>query len=467
VSPLHSRTITVTTTVALLAALASSGAVAQSDPPASPAASPGVLPAAAAPIPFPLYGLGRVGYAMPDWTRGPKGYGVFHTPTEGAVVYSVVVPDPALTLTERLAARTTAIGNEGDGATGIESAVIDGAASSGPIGRVVRTVPMDPPIVFADYLFSTCPDGSAVEITFDEPASAADVASDLALWDGVAALVEPCHPDYRIVPDGTTATGAAAALGKVLRSWDRRIVRQWVAIRDLAIGKPAGPGARLARAQAIRANIERIDRGALADIHDLFPTPFALAPAVIEQAVGGLTVSSVLDRLGPTKTEADIRDVSAAVEASVGAWHDAIEEATRALGLDGPTAAELAATWGPLAVVDDPAIGGLDAAMEPGTLVIGERCVYLQGSDPGSRTTLVWRSGQTQWDAKRHQIVYHNPDLGLIRLSDGDRIIPGGYGVGTADRPDNVEVPIGPWISQPDASCPAERWVAEQVDIPQ
>jgi hypothetical protein len=155
------------------------------------------------------------------------------------------------------------------------------------------------------------------------------------------------------------------------------------------------------------------------------------------------------------------------VDGSVGAWQDSVREATRALGLDGPTPAELKATWGPLAVVDDPAIGGLDAGMGPGTLVIDDRCVYLQGSDPGSRTTLVWRSGQTRWDPKRHQIVYHDRDMGRIRLSDGDRMILGGYGIGTADRPDNVEVPIGPWISEPDASCPADRFVAEQVDFPQ
>jgi hypothetical protein len=448
----------------LVAALLALAAAATGSPVAAQSPTPDDQ---AGPVPLPLYGLGRVGYAMPDWTRGPTGYGVFHTPTEGTVIYSVVVPDPALTLTERLAARTTAVGNEGDGATGIESAVIEGAASSGPIGRVVRTVPMDPTSVVADYLFSTCPDGSAVEITFREPVIGGDVAGDVAAWDSVATLVEPCQPDYRIVPAGTTATGPAAKLGRVLRSWERRIVQQWMVLRDMpTTGKPVSR-AQVAKARAIRASIERIDRGTLADIHALFPTPFALAPAVIEQAVAGLTVSSVLDRLAPTRTAAAVRDLATAVEDSVGAWQEGLREASRALGLDGPTAAELEATWGPLAVVDDPAIGGLDAGIGPGTLVISERCVYLQGSDPGSRRTLVWRSGQTRWDPERHQIVYHDRDMGRIRLSDGDRMILGGYGIGTADRPDNVEVPIGPWISEPDASCPADRWVAEQLDFPQ
>jgi hypothetical protein len=457
-------TVPRSTSPILVAALLVLTAAATGSPASAQSPTPGDD---AGPLPFPLYGLGRVGYAMPDWTRDPTGYAVFHSPTGGGAVYSVVMPDPALTLAERLAARTAATGNESDRATDIDSAVIEGVASRRPIGRVVRTVPMDPPSVLADYLFSTCPDGSAVEITFSEPESAGDVAGDLAVWDSVATVVEPCHPDYRIVPAGTTSAGAAARLGRALRSWERRIVQQWMALRDMpTTGKPVSR-AQVARARVIRANIERIDRAALADIHDLFPTPFAMAPTVVEQAVAGFTVSSVLDRLDPTRTAADVRALEAAVDDSVGAWQEGVQEATRALGLDGPTEAELQATWGPLAVVDDPAIGGLDAGMGSGRLVIGERCVYLQGQDPASRTTLIWRSGQTRWDRQRRQIVYHDRDMGRIRLSDGDRMTLGGYGIGTADRPDNVEVPIGPWISEPDASCPADRFVAEQVDFAQ
>jgi hypothetical protein len=121
-----------------------------------------------------------------------------------------------------------------------------------------------------------------------------------------------------------------------------------------------------------------------------------------------------------------------------------------------------AQTWGPLAVVDDPAVGGLDAGNGPGRLVITDRCVYLKGSR-GDGDTLVFRSGQTRWDAKRRQIVYSDRDLGEIRLSNGDRLMLGGYGIGSAASPDNVEVPIGPWIKEPDASCPASRWLVQQV----
>jgi hypothetical protein len=91
--------------------------------------------------------------------------------------------------------------------------------------------------------------------------------------------------------------------------------------------------------------------------------------------------------------------------------------------------------------------------------------VYLGGSG-GEGDTLVFRSGQTRWDAKRRQIVYRDRDLGEIRLSNGDRLTLGGYGIGSAASPDNVEVPIGPWIKEPDTSCPAQRWAVQQV-IPQ
>lgn len=81
-------------------------------------------------------------------------------------------------------------------------------------------------------------------------------------------------------------------------------------------------------------------------------------------------------------------------------------------------------------------------------------------------SSFAFRSGETRWDGKRRQIVYTDRDLGEIRLSNGDRLMLGGYGIGSAASPDNVEVPIGPWIKEPDASCPARRWVVQQV-VPQ
>jgi hypothetical protein len=152
---------------------------------------------------------------------------------------------------------------------------------------------------------------------------------------------------------------------------------------------------------------------------------------------------------------------------AVGGCPDDKADARAAAWVQGASAETVAAarTWGPLAVVDDPGTGGLDAGNGPGRLVITDRCVYLKGSR-GEGDTLVFRSGQTRWDAKRRQIVYRDRDLGEIRLSNGDRLMLGGYGLGTAAEPDNVEVGLGPWIKEPDASCPARRWVAQQV-VPQ
>jgi hypothetical protein len=153
--------------------------------------------------------------------------------------------------------------------------------------------------------------------------------------------------------------------------------------------------------------------------------------------------------------------------AAVGERPDDKAQVGAAAWVQGATAEAVAAArmWGPLAVVDDPGLGGLDAGNGPGRLVITDRCVYLGGSR-GEGDTLVFRSGQTRWDGKRRQIVYTDRDLGEIRLSNGDRLMLGGYGIGSAASPDNVEVPIGPWIKEPDASCPAQRWVVQQV-VPQ
>ncbi len=152
---------------------------------------------------------------------------------------------------------------------------------------------------------------------------------------------------------------------------------------------------------------------------------------------------------------------------AVGGCPDDTAHVRAAAWVQGASAEAVAAarTRGPLAVVGDPGIGGLDAGNGPGRLVITDRCVYLKGSR-WEGDTLVFRSGQTRWDAKRQQIVSRDRDLGEIWLSNGDRLELGGYGMGTAEPPDNVEVPIGPWIREPDASCPARRWVAEQV-VPQ
>ena len=328
---------TVTMTVAPPATISGSDAVALSDPSSAPAASPASLPDAV-PTPFPLYGLGRVGYALPGWDR--TAYGAFRTPTGGQALYTVVMPDPGQTLTDRLSQRTTDIRNEGDGATGIESSVIEGSAGTGAIGRVVRTIPTDPPSFIADYLFSTCPDGSATEVTFGEPVATADVASDTATWDGIAALVQPCHADYRMVPAGATLTGAPAALHAQLRSWARRVIVQQAALRQLIRSGPGTLRDRLARVRTIRANIARIDRDAQARIHGVFPEPFALPPILVTQATSGADVSAALGQLDQARSDRDIQTIAATVDETASTWLGGLQEAHRALGL-GDTGGDL------------------------------------------------------------------------------------------------------------------------------
>ncbi len=82
--------------------------------------------------------------------------------------------------------------------------------------------------------------------------------------------------------------------------------------------------------------------------------------------------------------------------------------------------------WGPLAVVDDPAAEGLDARGGAGPLHIGEDCVTLRLEEADRGITLVWRSGQVQWDESTREIVFENPGEGKVRLSDGETIEVGG-----------------------------------------
>ncbi|CAN5817712.1 hypothetical protein BH23CHL8_BH23CHL8_03310 [soil metagenome] len=116
--------------------------------------------------------------------------------------------------------------------------------------------------------------------------------------------------------------------------------------------------------------------------------------------------------------------------------------------------------WGPLAMVADSAEYGLDAGLGPGRLAIGGRCVTLRGE--GHSTTLIWRDGETRWDRDTRQIIFADRDLGIIQLSDGERVTLGGAHLAPPDSPDQG-APQPRWLDYPDASCPAHRWVVHQV----
>lgn len=123
---------------------------------------------------------------------------------------------------------------------------------------------------------------------------------------------------------------------------------------------------------------------------------------------------------------------------------------------------DLAASWGPLAVVDDAAMGGLDAGFGPGRLFIGPRCVSLR-TGQGRATTLVWRAGDTRWDPATDEILFADRDLGLIRLKSGDRVSLGGFSPGTIDAIEDEGPGLAPWLATPDETCAGELWEVHQV----
>ena len=99
----------------------------------------------------------------------------------------------------------------------------------------------------------------------------------------------------------------------------------------------------------------------------------------------------------------------------------------------------------------------VDAGFGPGRLVIGERCVVLRG-DGGSRTTLVWREGQAEWDAERRRIRFRQRNGEWLLLENRDRLTFGGYDAWEDDGP-----AAPPWIVMPNPGCPKDRDLVNAV----
>lgn len=121
---------------------------------------------------------------------------------------------------------------------------------------------------------------------------------------------------------------------------------------------------------------------------------------------------------------------------------------------DGPRSGGLGPTtgdWGPLAVSESN-LGG-DAALASGRLVIGEDCVFLEGSD-GQRTLLVWWSEQTRWDAATRRISFKRPDGTVIALEGGRDVRLGGSGTQLAGDESEPAVPWDSWLSGVDWVAP-------------
>jgi hypothetical protein len=112
-----------------------------------------------------------------------------------------------------------------------------------------------------------------------------------------------------------------------------------------------------------------------------------------------------------------------------------------------------------MAVIDEDASVVLASGGFPGTLRIGDRCVTLVLDEVDREITLIWRNSQASWDANTRQILF---GPGLVRLTDGDRIAPGGAGIAEPGDPDQG-APQPRWLSTPDPSCPVELFAVHAV----
>ncbi|MFN8519071.1 MAG: hypothetical protein U0667_06715 [Chloroflexota bacterium] len=126
--------------------------------------------------------------------------------------------------------------------------------------------------------------------------------------------------------------------------------------------------------------------------------------------------------------------------------------------------------WGPMAVVsarDISAGYGTDGKVR---LVIGERCVTMQGVGDArdSRVTLAFSDGQVTWDPEHERIRFHNlpADSGSLWLENGD-LFDGAFG-GYDPWSDTGAGPAIPaWVVRPNADCPEQLFLVTEVDIPQ
>ncbi len=118
--------------------------------------------------------------------------------------------------------------------------------------------------------------------------------------------------------------------------------------------------------------------------------------------------------------------------------------------------------WGPLAVLDDPSASDrLDAANGPGRIRVSDECVVLR-SRGGYEDTLAWRSGDTRWDATSREVVFTDDRRGEVRVSDGDRVFLGGFGV-TLGEPSPGPPVV--WLVPPGPACPSSVWVVHEIRL--
>jgi hypothetical protein len=111
--------------------------------------------------------------------------------------------------------------------------------------------------------------------------------------------------------------------------------------------------------------------------------------------------------------------------------------------------------WGPLAVI--PPQDGTDLARAEGTLVITNRCVYLESGS--ERTLLYWPADRTTWNEEAGAITFLNGDGTSVTVTDTDPVVLGGGGDSESESGISGEAWMNrmTWVSPPDPSCAAER----------
>ncbi len=134
-------------------------------------------------------------------------------------------------------------------------------------------------------------------------------------------------------------------------------------------------------------------------------------------------------------------------------------------------------TWGPLAVVYQPAGFGPGVGLGPVTLRIGETCVWIESKQGRYPTTLVFEGDHVDWRPAKRRIVFTDRRGETVRLSDGDRIEGGGVSLWPPGGHDGGVTPTSEpgrrwgasldeaWLAEPDASCPERLFFLSEATV--
>ena len=118
--------------------------------------------------------------------------------------------------------------------------------------------------------------------------------------------------------------------------------------------------------------------------------------------------------------------------------------------------------WGPLAAARG---SGGDQALASGTLVITDRCTFLESG--GERTLLVWPAEQTSWNPLTATIIFKPLRGQPIEVRNGQLVSLGGGGSSQAEDGLVGEAWAArfDWASPPAPECLVEnRWSVTDVD---